>query len=124
MSDSSAVWNSLMNSAHVVCIDQRLTMPSRTLKRRTNSMIRSVRSTSSMRWSVSMTKRLAVNRQAAGRRGRHLRDGRLADGDGRTLAHALLDWMGRRVRTTDAIVTQTTSIYVMQTSRSAGTLLH
>ena len=27
MSASSAVWNSLMNSAHVVCIDHRLTMP-------------------------------------------------------------------------------------------------
>mgnify|MGYP003693773887 CR=1 FL=1 len=35
-----------MNSVQVVCIDQRLTSPSRMLNRRTNSMIRLVRSTS------------------------------------------------------------------------------
>ena len=49
MSESSAVWNSLMKSEQVVCIDQRLTSPSRMLKRRTNSMTRLVRSTSSIR---------------------------------------------------------------------------
>ena len=38
MSESSAVWNSLMNSVQVVCIDQRLTSPSRMLNRRTNSI--------------------------------------------------------------------------------------
>ena len=34
MSVSSAVWNSLMKSVQVVCIDQRLTSPSRMLNRR------------------------------------------------------------------------------------------
>src|SRR5437762_11160487 len=41
ISDSRATWNSLMNSVQVVCIDQRLTNPSRTLKRRTNAITRS-----------------------------------------------------------------------------------
>ena len=49
MSVSRAVWNSLMNSAQVVCIDQRLIRPSRILNRRAYSMIRFVRSTSSTR---------------------------------------------------------------------------
>ena len=40
MSVSSAVWNSLMKSVQVVCIDHRLTSPSRILKRLTNSMTR------------------------------------------------------------------------------------
>ena len=90
MSESSAVWNSLMNSVQVVCIDQRLTSPSRMLKRRTNSMTRFVRSTSSIALIGLDDERLAVNRQAADRRRSHLFDRLLANGDGRTLAHALL----------------------------------
>ena len=54
MSESRAVWNSLMKSAQVVCIDQRLTMPSRMPRRRTMRMISSVRSTTSIRSLVWM----------------------------------------------------------------------
>ena len=52
MSESSATWNSLMNSAQVVCMDQRVTSPSRMLNFRTNSITVLVRSTT---WDVWLT---------------------------------------------------------------------
>ena len=90
MSDRSAVWNSLMNSVHVVCIDQRLTSPSRMLKRRTKSMTRFVEIDELDALIGLDDNRLAMNRQAASLREAHVLDRLLANGDGRTLAHALL----------------------------------
>ena len=56
MSERRAFWNSLMNTEQVVCIDHSVIMPSLILNFCTYSITRSVRSTSSSRSSVSMTK--------------------------------------------------------------------
>ena len=55
MSAWSARCASLMKSAHVVCIDHRLTVPSRTPDACTNAVTRSVRSPSSIRSAVLTT---------------------------------------------------------------------
>src|SRR5687767_204987 len=55
MSSPSAFCDSLMNTAHVVCIDQSESRPSLTPVRRTNAITVSVRSTSSSRSVVSIS---------------------------------------------------------------------
>ena len=112
MSACSAVCASLMNSAQVVCIDQRLTMPSRTPEVSTTLAIRSVRSTSSTRSAGLDAERLGADDEPAA--GSHVAGRRLPDVDSRALAHRLqssygpLGWRPQKLNFTGAILSDTT----------------
>ena len=90
MSESSAVWNSLMNERAGRVHRPQADEPFADVEP-PHELHDAVGEIDQLDPLIGLDdERLAVNRKAADLRGRHLFDGPLANGDGRTLAHALL----------------------------------